>query len=340
MTTYAPTRRKDAMLSTTSDKTPRTVLVTGAAGLIGVPVVRCLRAQGFRVVAVDDGSAGTLHRLDEFADSAEVRVRVLNIRHRAEFIRLMMTARPWGVMHLAARHFIPDCETSSAETLDINVMGTQNVLDACAVRPPQRLLFASTADVYAPSESPHGEDDRVGPQGVYGWSKLLGERLVCDQAHRLGHCESVVARLFNVYGPGDPHPHLLPEILRQARRGRVLHLGDLDEARDFVYVDDVAEALVVLLRRAEPAVVNVGTGTPVSGRELVDLVASLTGRHLETRVDSTRLRRRSRPVSCANANRLREIVPWWPRTSLHEGIQHAITADLRAGIDEPEGKAS
>src|SRR5690606_8183973 len=147
-------------------------------------------------------------------------------------------------------------------------------------------------------------------------------------------------RLFNVYGPGDPHPHLLPEILRQARRGRVLHLGDLAEARDFAYVDDVAEALVVLLRRAEPAVVNVGTGTPVSGRGPVELVASLTARDLAARVDSTRLGRRSGPVSCANAHRLRELVPWGPRTSLHEGINHGLTAALPAGIDEPEGTAS
>jgi UDP-glucose 4-epimerase len=160
------------------------VLVTGAADLIGVPVVRCLRAQGFRVVAVNDGSAGTLHRLDEFADSAEVRLRVLDslrvldIRHRAEFTRLMMTESPWGVVHLAARHFIPDCETSPAETLDINVMGKQNVLDACAARPPERLVFASTADVYAPSDSPHEEGDRVEPQGVYGWSKLPRQPLL------------------------------------------------------------------------------------------------------------------------------------------------------------------
>lgn len=328
------------MPSTTSATTHHTMLVTGAAGLIGLPVVRRLRVEGFRVVAVDDGSAGTLRRLDDYADGADVRLRVLDIRRRAELIHLMMAESPWGVMHLAARHFIPDCETSPAETLSINVMGTQNVLDACAVNPPQRLLFASTADVYAPSECGHREDDPVGPQGVYGWSKLLGERLLSDQAHRLGNCEPVIARLFNVYGPGDPHPHLLPEILRQSRRGRVLHLGDLDAARDFVYVDDVAEALVTLLHTAKPGVVNIGAGSPVTGREVVDLVASLSGRHLETRVDPARLRRRSRPVSCANPGHLREIVPWWPRTPLHEGIQHTITAELRASADELEGKAS
>jgi len=338
--TCVATRQQDARPSMTGDSIDRTALVTGAAGLIGLPVVRCLHAEGFRVVAVDDGSAGTLHRLDEFADCADVRIHALDIRHRADLIRLMTVERPWGVVHLAARHFIPDCEISPAETLNANVMGTQHVLDACAAHPPQRLLFASTADVYAPGGSPHPEDDPVGPQGVYGWSKLLGERLLSDQAHRLGSCEPVIARLFNVYGPGDPHPHLLPEILRQSRCGKVLHLGDLDAARDFVYVDDVAEALVILLCTADPGVVNIGTGTPVTGRELVDLVAALSGWHLETQVDLSRLRRRSRPMSCANPDRLRKIVPWWPRTPLHDGIQHTITAELRASVEELERKAS
>ncbi|MCR3734743.1 MULTISPECIES: NAD-dependent epimerase/dehydratase family protein [Prauserella salsuginis group] len=335
-----PLRGTDAMPSTTNDIAPRAVLVTGAAGLIGVPVVRVLRARGFRVVAVDDGSAGTLHRLDEFADCAEVQRYVLDIRQRSELVQLMAAEHPWAVVHLAAQHFIPACDSAPAETLAINVLGTQHVLDACAVHPPQRLVFTSTADVYAASESPHHEDDPVGPQGVYGWSKLFGERLLQDQAHRLGHCTAVIARLFNVYGPGDPHPHLLPEVLQQARHGQTLDLGDLNAARDFVYVDDVAEALLALLRTPCAGVFNIGAGVPVAGRELVELVGSLTGRHLETRVDPDRLRHRSRPVSCANPERLRQIVPWWPHTPLREGIRRTIAADLLARVDESEGKAS
>lgn len=335
-----PLRGKDAMPSMTSDIAPCAVLVTGAAGLIGVPVVRVLRARGFRVVAIDDGSAGTLHRLDEFADCAEVQQHVLDIRQRSELVRLMAAERPWAMVHLAAQHFIPACDSAPAETLAINVLGTQHVLDACAVHPPQRLLFASTADVYPPSEHPHHEDDPVGPQGVYGWSKLFGERLLRDQAHRLGRCTAVVARLFNVYGPGDPHPHLLPEVLRQTRRGQTLRLGDLDAARDFVYVDDVADVLLALLRTPCAGVFNVGAGVRVGGRELVDLVASLTGRHLETRIDPERLRHRSRRVSCANSERLRQIVPWWPHTPLREGVRRTIAADRRADAGESECKAS
>lgn len=322
------------------DSGQRTVLVTGAAGLIGTPVVRRLLDHRYRVVAVDDGSAGTLRRLNEFSRNADVVVRVLDIRRRTELRRLIAAEQPWAVVHLAARHFIPDCERSPDMTLDVNVLGTQHLLDACAVYPPQRLVFASSADVYATSATPHTEDDPVAPQGVYGCSKLLGEWLLHDQEPRLSGCAFVIARLFNVYGPGDPHAHLLPEVLRQAQRGAVLHLGDVGAARDFVYVDDVAEALVALLLTARPGVFNVGTGLPVLGRELVNLVAELTDRRLEIHLDPRRLRRQSRPVSCAVPYRLRALLPSWPRTPLREGIQRTIAAHLGCPADDGESRAS
>ncbi|SFB64748.1 UDP-glucose 4-epimerase [Amycolatopsis marina] len=314
----------------------RTVLVTGAAGLIGVPVVRQLRRAGFRVIAVDNGSAGTLHRLGEFAGCRDVAIRVADIRHRAELTAVMATERPWGVLHLAARHFIPDCERSPGQTLEVNVLGTQNLIDACAQVPPRRLVFASTADVYRPDCDPHGEDGPVGPCGVYGCSKLLGETLFRDQGYRLDGTEVMIGRLFNVYGPGDPHPHLLPEVLRQLRRGPVLRLGDLEAARDFVYVDDAAEALLALLTIGPPGVVNVGTGSAVRGRELVRIVAELTAQPIDVQLDRGRLRRQVRPTLCAAPGRVLELVPGWPRIPLLEGIRRTIHADRGHDLDSRE----
>jgi len=318
----------------------RTVLVTGAAGLIGVPVVRCLRRHGAKVIAVDDGSAGTLSRLDQFIGCPGVAVRVIDIRHRTELLRLMAAERPWGVIHLAARHFIPDCERLPNETLDVNVMGTQHLLDACVTHPPQHVVFASTADVYQASTRPHSEDDSVGPRGVYGCSKLLGECLLRDQAHQLAGCSIAIARLFNVYGPGDPHAHLLPEVIHQSRSSPVLQLGDLESARDFVYVDDAAEALVALLDAGQSGVFNIGTGAAVRGRELVSIVSELIGRTVDVELDHSRLRRQVRPLLCAVPDRLREVVPWWPRTPLHEGVRRTIEADSADHPDAYEWRAS
>ncbi|MGH3590168.1 MAG: NAD-dependent epimerase/dehydratase family protein [Pseudonocardiaceae bacterium] len=310
----------------------RTVFVTGAAGLIGVPVVRCLLRDGFRVVAVDDGSAGTLGRLAEFKGRPQAVVRVADIRHRSALAGLVAMERPWGVVHLAARHFIPHCERFPAETLEVNVMGTQHLLDACAEYPPERILFASTADVYDVSSRPHSEDGPVGPIGVYGVSKLLGEWLLRDQGYRLGGCTMAIARLFNVYGPGDPHPHLLPEVLRQLRHGRVLRLGDLESTRDFVYVEDAAEALVALLRAGGSGVFNIGTGTGTAGRELVETVAKLIGHEVDVQLDPERLRRQVRPNLCAVPNRFREVVPWWPRVSFRDGIRYTVEAEFGESV--------
>jgi UDP-glucose 4-epimerase len=315
-------------------QTRPSVLVTGAAGLIGIPVVRCLLRDGFRVVAVDDGSAGTLARLDEFNGSPQVVVRVADIRHRAALQGVVAAERPWGVVHLAARHFIPNCERFPFETLEVNVMGTQHLLDACAEHPPQRIVFASTADVYDVNTHPHSEDDSLEPIGVYGVSKLLGERLLRDQAYRLEGCTIAIGRLFNVYGPGDPHPHLLPEVLRQLRHGLVLRLGDLESARDFVYVEDAAEALVALLHEDQSGVFNIGTGTTVRGRELVQAVAELIGREVEIELNHERLRRHARPTLCAIPDRLREVVPGWPRIPFRDGIRYTVEAELGGDANE------
>jgi UDP-glucose 4-epimerase len=315
-----------------------TVLVTGAAGLIGVPVIRCLLRDGFRVVAVDDGSAGTLRRLGEFTDSRNVAVRVVDIRHGAELTGLVAAELPRGVIHLAALHFIPDCERLPSQTLGVNVMGTQNLIDACAAHPPEQIVFASTADVYEASSAPHREGDPVGPLGVYGCSKLMGERLLIDQAFRFDRGAVAIARLFNVFGSGDPHPHLLPELIHQFQRRQTLRLGDLSTSRDYVYVDDVAEALVALLDSGRSGVFNVGSGVAMHGYDVLRLVAGLVGRAAAVETDRDRLRRQVRPESCAVPDRLRELLPWWPRTSLRDGIKRMI--ELESNVDEPCWRAS
>ncbi|RPF20357.1 NAD-dependent epimerase/dehydratase family protein [Myceligenerans xiligouense] len=309
-----------------ADATTRPVLVTGAAGLVGVPLVRALRRGGHTVVAVDDGSAGTLGRLAEFLPDDGVHVVIADVRDGISLTSLMREARPWAVAHLAAKHFIPECEAAPGAALDVNVLGTQRILDACAVAPPKRFLFASTADVYATDDAPHAETSLVAPRGVYGTSKLTGEHLLRDQAHRLGISGVVVARLFNVYGPGDPHPHLIPEILRQVTAGETrLSLGDLSSARDYVFVDDVADMLSSFLASTVTGIFNVGTGVATTGYHLVRLIGDVVGRNLVTEVDPARVRQVERKTLCAAPDRLVSAVGH-PATSLRDGLAATLAA--------------
>ena len=111
----------------------------------------------------------------------------------------------------------------------MNVHGTQCVLSAARAAECPRFWFASTGDVYVPDDQPHAEDAPVGPYNVYGLSKLMAEQLVGLESRLRPDARFVVGRLFNLYGPRETNPHLLPEVLGQLRANpdAPLRLGSL-----------------------------------------------------------------------------------------------------------------
>ncbi len=312
----------------------RTVLVTGGAGFLGIPVVRRLRLLGHPVAVLDDGSAGTLPRLTVFADDPGVRVHRADVADAVAVGRVCARERPWGVAHLAARHFLPDCERTPDSTWRVNTEGTRALLQALAAHPPKRFLLASTADVYAPSDRPHREDDAIGPHTAYGRSKRAAELLAEEACAALG-CRCTVARLFNLYGPFPTVRHLIASVLSQAALGDRLALGDLHTVRDYVYVEDAADAVVALLCQGNGGTVNVGTGTATRGHEVVALVSALLGRTLVTSVDAARLRAADRPSLVAATGRLAAVLPRWSATALREGLARSIREQRAAASPGP-----
>jgi UDP-glucose 4-epimerase len=308
------------------------VLVTGAAGFVGIPVTKALLRRGFEVVALDNFSVGSRELLEEALDGRG-RIAEADLRDAEAVKRAVADAAPWGVIHLAALHFIPYCVAHPAEAVAVNVSGTQHLLDALLEAEPRRLVFASTADVYRPSETPHAEEHATGPINVYGATKLVGEQLVEFHRSRQPALESVVARLFNVYGPGETNPHVMPAIFDQLKTSRVLSLGNLTPRRDYIFVADMAEALTGLLTGA-PAetTVNVGTGRSTSVEELLGSLELLLGGDLEVRVDPERVRPSDRPRLQASTERLRQVLPGFEPVALEDGLRATLEA---VGLLEP-----
>jgi UDP-glucose 4-epimerase len=306
----------------------RIVLVTGGAGFVGVPTVRRLVDRGFDVAVADNFAVGCASRLDELVSAASVRVDEVDLRDAAAVAGLVRDVAPWGVIHLAALHYIPYCMAHPAETMAVNVLGLQHLLDAIAGVGVQRLVFASTGDVYRPSPQPHGEDDETMPTSIYGASKLVGEWMVRLWRASGGTAAPVVARLFNVYGPGETNPHVIPHLCESMRRGDDLPLGNVDARRDYTYVDDVAGALVALLEsETGDTTVNVGAGCSWSVADVVDHLARLTGRDLHICVEAQRLRRSDRPDLRADPARLRALVPGAVGTPLETGLRRLLEAE-------------
>ena len=295
-------------------------LVTGGAGFIGHHLCAALARAGARVYALDNLSTGRRELLAGLPESVEL--VQLDVREHDELVRLLRCTEPDIIFHLAGLHFIPDCNRDPLAALQINTVGTASLLEAMRMqRFVARLVFTSTGAVYAPDTVICREDDLPAPDDVYGETKLFAETIIRRFA-RVADLRCIVLRLFNVYGPGETNPHVMPEILEQARLGDTIRLGNLTPRRDYIYIDDVVEAL---LRAAgvngpEHVVLNIGTGRDYSVADVVATLARIIQRPLRAESDPTRTRRTDRARLCADPSRAATVLGWRAGHSLEAGL--------------------
>jgi UDP-glucose 4-epimerase len=299
-------------------------LITGGYGFIGSPLCVELVSRGHSVAVLDNGRRGGPQNLP-LAVRQEVRDFQGDVRNCDELQAALAAFQPDAVIHLAAIHFIPDCEANPAEAISINVGGTQAVFQAAYLSDVRNVVFASSAAVYSPGLGPHREDNRLAPTDIYGLTKLWTEHLGALHHQRTG-ARVIGARLFNVYGPGETNPHIIPEIVRQASKSDVMALGNLATRRDYVYVADVARALAEMVAPGGPdefLVCNVGTGYERDGYDLVDGIGEVLGQHLRIEVDPARVRASDRPSLLSDSSLATSRFGWRPEVPFVQGLAEA-----------------
>jgi UDP-glucose 4-epimerase len=254
-------------------------LVTGGAGFIGSNLVDRLVEAGTEVTIIDDLSTGRLANLEP-AIARGARFVEGDIRDR-DRVESLIAERPDRIFHLAAQM---DVRVSIADPVfdgDVNVLGTINLLEAVREN-RSRFVFASTGGaIYGEGngrELPFDESAPELPDAPYGQSKLSAEGY-CGLYRRLYGVDTVALRLGNVYGPRQ-NPRGEAGVIaifcgRLVQQQPVTVYGDGKQTRDYIYVDDVVDALVAAAESEREGPYNVGTGTETSVLELVSSLSAI-----------------------------------------------------------------
>jgi len=247
----------------------RHALVTGGAGFIGSVLVRELLNRGLSVTVLDDLSTGTKAAVD-------LRARFVEGDVRSESDVRNALAGVDCVFHLAARVSVRDSFRHFVEDIDINLMGTCNLLRCLPPDTIQRFVFASTMAVYADADGPDpvSEEHPVHPLSPYGIGKLSAES-ICTQVLKQKAIPFIALRYFNTYGPGQqftPYVGVITIFVTKLLNGEKPEVfGDGGQRRDFVHVEDIVAGTIAALS-GPTGVYNLGTGQSTSVLELAELL--------------------------------------------------------------------
>ena len=301
-------------------------LVTGGAGFVGSNLVQRLLDQNWMVLSYDNFLNGKREFLTP--DNSNLKILKGDIRDRDKLKSIMDKFHPQVVFHLAALHFIPYCNSNPYETILVNVAGTESVLEACENSSVKKFIYASTAAVYGISDKANLELDFPKPMDIYGITKNCGEHLV-HLFYEKTNIPSVAARLFNIYGPHETNPHIIPEILNQVNLDKKVYLGNLAPKRDYIYVGDVVKALMMIENNFHTGfdVFNVGTGKEYSVKELVEIIGGLLNEDISIEVDKNRVRQQERMHLVADVQKIKNVIGWESEESIETGLQKLINLE-------------
>ncbi|MDE1152353.1 MAG: NAD(P)-dependent oxidoreductase [Micavibrio sp.] len=269
-----------------------------------------------------------------YHDSDRVHIVKGDIRNSNDLSLALQGCSPDVVIHLAALHYIPYCVEHPDETRTINVGGTGNLL-ACLKDIPdcKYFIMASSAAVYKDKEAQLTETDPLKSIDIYGETKIQCENLV--EAEDIESINYRVLRFFNVYGPHDPIPHIIPEIVKQLRDGGVLKLGHTENYRDFIHTTDIASAIVATISPGleRRCTLNIGTGNPISVQEIIRMCESLIKKREPSfvlnsaTIDVQKIRPTDRKMLCADIRKISTQTKWYPSISLESGLDELLKVE-------------
>lgn len=301
------------------------ILVTGGGGFIGSCMVRFLVKQGFKVRVFDLSEQISKNPpppgVEIYRGSILDANDVANAMHGCDY-----------VIHLAAMLGVKRTEMKRLDTLNVNILGTINILTECIKENIKKIVFASSSEVYGDqTKIPISEENPLCPKSVYAVTKLAGEEYVKAYSNRYG-LEYTIVRFFNVYGPAQVAEFVMPRFIKFVLDNKPPKIYDNGgQIRSFCYVDDVVKGtfLALINNKANSEIFNIGNDKePITIRDLAYKVISAATKNFEpeyiTIDNSDRTAERDILKRIPDISKARRVLGYKPEIPLSVGISRVM----------------
>lgn len=304
------------------------VLVTGGAGFIGSHLCDKLIQEGHSVVCLDNFLNGNLTNIRHLLNYKSFKLINGDVRNFDTLEKLMPGVDT--ICHLAAQIHVDRSIIEPQLTYDINVLGTQNILEAGRMYDVDKIIYMSTSEVYGSAEySPMDENHPLRAPHPYGASKIAADRM-CHAYNQTYHMNIAIVRPFNAFGPRQKdtgYGGVISIFTKRIMNGMPpIIYGDGSQTRDYTYVSDLVDALSLVLKHTEPinGPVNLGSGREVRIVDLANMLIDMSGQRGKLKPVFVEPRLGEVMRLLADNSRAKSLLGWNPRYSLEEGLNRLL----------------
>ncbi|MEI8175259.1 MAG: SDR family NAD(P)-dependent oxidoreductase [Candidatus Omnitrophota bacterium] len=297
------------------------VLVTGGTGFIGANLLRRLLAEGAHVSALIR-HAESAWRLKSILHEIDILPGDIS---RPEDVENAVTAsRPGVIFHLATARSIEAVENLPL-FISTNVLGASNLILSAKRAGIKAVVYTGSQLEYGHSASAHVETDRLSPYTLHGVTKAAATMSFQGVARQIGF-PVVILRLFHVYGPWESPQRFIPTLIAAALKGETVAMTEKGFRRDYIYIDDVIEALLIAARRPDlkGEVFNIASGRQVLNEEVAAIVERCIGKEIDSTCGAYAAHLTDTGFRVADIRKARSVLGWEPKVDLDSGIKATI----------------